>query len=91
MIDKIKQYAQTVISVFIAGGLIWGSLAYFTPAEAFRQHIKESRIEYLISTTTQYELQYKCFRESCIPKMPALLYTKYKEMYLELDRLTEGK
>ena len=87
MFDKIKQFKEVITFVAVIITMTIGAMTYFTPAEAFRQHVKDSRIKELISITTQYEIAYKCYREECLSVMPALLYAKYKEMYMELDEL----
>ena len=87
MLKELTAIHKAGIAIVGCTAIIISAMTYFTPAEAFRQHLELSRKKELISMTSQYELQYKCYREGCMSVMPELLYEKYKEMYLELDEL----
>lgn len=90
LIEQLKEFRSLILAVITIVTLTLGSVSYFATAEALNSHIRNQELKELVNVTIQYELNYKCYRESCRNKMAPELYIQYMKFLQEIERL-KGK
>jgi len=84
---QIKKLRVMLVSITAIVVFVISAMNYFATAEAFNEHVRKQELKELVYTTTQYQISYKCYRESCQGNMPKLLYIEYVKMLSRIEEL----
>ena len=87
MWDNVIKFKNIIMSFVAVTALCITMLNYFTPASVFANHVKKQELKELRAITIQYELNYKCYKQSCQSKMAPELYIEYQKMLARIEEL----